>query len=310
MENIRRWTAEPPPEHVFEISERGLAYACAKPSPAGVAGPRVEVFAQRALLPSPSAPNVLDAQSYRDALTRLHGSAANQKRASAALVIPDYAVRMIVADFQEFPPTEAERIALLRFRLRKSVPFHIEEAQISYAMQVQEPKHIEVLAVAIARPILEEYEALFAEHGFRVGLVTPSSLAAFPLFSGGAQGSLQLIVKLAGATVSVLLEQAGRLRLVRSIDLTAGEELAVVPEQQHAESILALIQQTVAFAEDQIGAPVDRILWSGFDDPAAQRMTTQAEREFPVTATHLRSKLGPPTQETAGLLGLMERYAA
>ena len=33
-----------------------------------------------------------------------------------ALVIPDYAVRMAILDFEEFPAREEERISLSRFR--------------------------------------------------------------------------------------------------------------------------------------------------------------------------------------------------
>ena len=40
-----------------------------------------------------------------------------------ALVIPDYAVRMAILDFEDFPAKPEDRIKLLHFRLRKSVPF-------------------------------------------------------------------------------------------------------------------------------------------------------------------------------------------
>ena len=39
---------------------------------------------------------------------------------------------------------------------------------------------MEILAVAIANPILQEYEAIFLEAGHRVGLVVPSLIAALP----------------------------------------------------------------------------------------------------------------------------------
>ena len=75
-------------------------------------------------------------QSFRDALMRM--GPAPQRQQTAALVIPDYAVRMAILDFEAFPSGEEERGALIRFRLRKSVPFHIEEAQVAYSIQLQE----------------------------------------------------------------------------------------------------------------------------------------------------------------------------
>jgi type IV pilus assembly protein PilM len=224
-----------------------------------------------------------------------------------ALVIPDYAVRMAILDFQEFPAADAERASLLRFRLRKSVPFHIDEAQVSYAIQVQEAQRIEVLAVAMARPILQEYEALFAERGFRVGLVIPSSLAALPLFEQADQKTgLTLVAKVAGATISLLLSQQGRLRVIRSLDLSLAEQGGGA---DNTDAVLGLLQQTVAYAEDQLGDRVERVLLCGFDE-TSERVTEAAEQEFSVPSTRLRSRFGMATQQNAGVLGLLEQYAA
>ena len=94
---------------------------------------------------SPAAPNLLKPQLYLEALREL-SPVQPGKHPTAGLVIPDYAVRMAVIDLEEFPSGENERLSLLRFRLRKTVPFHIDEAQLSYSVQVNEPKRIEVLA--------------------------------------------------------------------------------------------------------------------------------------------------------------------
>ena len=136
------------------MTETSLASA----SPRSAARQRSEVLVERALTASPAAPNLLKPQLYSEALAR---SIPVLKRTAAALVIPDYAVRMAILDFEEFPPGEEERLALLRFRLRKTVPFHIDEAKLSYSIQVQQPQNVEVLVVAIAKPILEEYESIF-----------------------------------------------------------------------------------------------------------------------------------------------------
>jgi len=228
-----------------------------------------------------------------------------RKRNTAALVIPDYAVRMAILDFEEFPQGEDERTALVRFRLRKSVPFHIDEAQVAYSIQVSEPKRIEVFAVAIARPILLEYEALFTEAGFRLGLVTPSSIAALPLYAESGSG-ITLVAKLAGTTLSMLLIEERRIRLIRSLNLHAEHEDGV----SHADSdLLDGLQQTLAFAEDQIGERVKRLLLCGFGHQA-EYLGRMAENELKVPYAVVRSRFGVAAQENAGLLGLLEEYAA
>ncbi len=80
------------------------------------------------------------------------------------------------------------------------------------------------LTVSIARPILDEYEALIKDAGYRVGLVVPSSVAALPLCVNEERG-LTVVAKTAGSTLSVMLLDGGRVRLVRCLDLAlSGEE--------------------------------------------------------------------------------------
>ena len=300
MERFQRWISEPPPDHLFEITETSLSGV----SPRNPSQSKQEILGERALAPSPSAPNLLKPHLFRDALPRVSGT-RSPKRTATALVIPDYAVRMTTLDFEEFPTGEQERAALLRFRLRKSVPFHIDEAQLAYAIQLQETKRIEVLTIAIARPILDEYERIFTEAGYRVGIVTPSSIATMRLCTGSGTG-LMLLAKAAGSTLSVLLVENGRVRLVRCLDLASSEEEAAEREER---SILALLQQTLAYAEDQLGQSARRLLLCGFG-PETDALGKLAQREFGVPYAAVVSKFGVASQESAGLLGLLEQYAA
>lgn len=289
---------EPPPDHLFEITETSLATA----SPRNPNQSRQEILTERALSASPAAPNLLKPQLYRDALAAL--SSKPLRRTSAALIIPDYAVRMAILDFEEFPAGEEERTALLRFRLRKTVPFHIEEAQLAYSIQIEDPKQVEVLVVAIAGPILREYEGIFTDAGYRVGLVTPSSLATLRLCAS-PEKELTLLAKAAGSTISVLLIEQSRLRLVRSLDLEGADE--ELKREEH--TVLPLLQQTLAYAEDQIGRSVGGLLLCGFG-AETERLGKLAEREFRVPYAQVRSEFGAASQENAGLLGLLEQYAA
>jgi type IV pilus assembly protein PilM len=294
---VQRWVSEPPPDHVFEITEHALAEA----SPSNAQNTRLEKLTERSLMASPSAPNLLRPQMYRDLAAKFRRDP--NRRGTAALVIPDYAVRMAVLDFEEFPEAEEQRLALLRFRLKKSVPFHIDEAQVAYTIQLQEPQRVEVLAVAIARPILDEYEGLFSDT-YRVGLVTPSCLAAIPLY-GSRDNGLTLAMKAAGSTLSVLLLDNGRIRLVRCLDLAAGEggEGSLT-----GDTVLGLLQQTIAFAEDQLGDRVMRVVLCGFEDDTD--FAPLIGQEFQIPCDAVRSQSGAVLPETAGLTGRVEQYVA
>ena len=307
IDKIQQWIADPPPDHLLEITETSLAAG----SPRTPAQHKREVLVERGLTASPSTPNLLKPHLYREALPRLLPMNGAKRRATA-LVIPDYAVRMALLDFQEFPSGEPERTALIRFRLRKSVPFHIDEAQLSYSIQRTEPKRFDVLAVVIARPILEEYETLFTDAGYRVGMVMPSCLATLRLCESAAMG-LTLLVKAAGSHVSAVLFEAGRVHLIRCLDLTGNDvadtEESVAMTQPEGDLIMPLLQQTLAYAEDQLGTAVARLLLCGFG-PETEILGSLAEKEFGVGYAPVRSKFGAASQENAGLLGLLERYAA
>jgi type IV pilus assembly protein PilM len=272
-------------------------------SPRAPAQQKQEVLPERGAVASPAASNLLKPQLYRDALLRV-APAQGTKRAAAALVIPDYALRMAMIDLEEFPSGEPERLALLRFRLRKTVPFPIDEAQLAYSVQLMEPKRIEVLTVAIARPILDEYETLLTSAGYRVGMVVPSSIAALPLCAGAERG-LTVLAKAAGATLTILLLEAGRVRLVRCLDLAVveGEEMP-----RDDETVLPVLRQTLAYAEDQIGQPVTRLLLCGFGTDT-DSLGNLVQQELGISYAPLRSKFGAASQAKAGLLGLLEQYA-
>jgi len=292
--------SDPAPDHVFEISE----FALAGVSPRNPAGQNRERFLERALTASPSLPNIVRPQLYRDALTKI-ATANGARRFTTALVIPDYAVRMAIVDFEDFPAREEDRISLLRFRLRKTVPFHIEEARLAYSVQDSRPGHIEILAVAIANPILHEYEAIFVEAGFRVGLVVPSLIAALP-FCNATQGGITLLAKSTGSTLSIGLIERTHLRLIRCIDLSTEEQ---VDSDHFGRSSFPVLQQTLAFAEDQLEQRVNQAILCGFG-PDTALIGEQIESEFGIPYAPVSSRFGPAHGENAGLLGLLEQFSA
>jgi type IV pilus assembly protein PilM len=306
---LRRLVAEPPPAYLFEVSSGAIAMV----APAAPETLKQEPLPPNTLSVSPASSNLQNAEPFRTALDRLVGVVPG-KRPTAALVIPDFAARMAVLDFDELPDDAGQRASLIRFRLRKSVPFAIDEAQFSYTLQQREDSRAEVLAVAIDRNVLSEYERVFVNAGFRVGLVTPSSLACLPLCRVNAEEQvLTLLLKLSGSILTVMLIDGEAIRLVRCVDFT---EPAQNGDQAHASPIsfspvgesMPVLSQTLAYAEDELGRRVKRLLLSGFGQHDAE-LSLLAEQEVFLTGETLRSRFAP-AQSFAGLLGLLEHYSA
>ena len=66
----------------------------------------------------------------------------------------------------------AEAIPVLRFRLRKMVPFDVEHAALSYQILVQNASSVKVLATVMPGPVLAEYEAAVRAAGYEPGVVS------------------------------------------------------------------------------------------------------------------------------------------
>ncbi len=111
----------------------------------------------------------------RHSLRSRPGFAAHPRR---HLVVPDTVVRVFVLDFDSLPSQAAEAYSVLRFRLRKMVPFDVEHAGLSYQVLAADKTECKVLAAVIPGPILAEYEAAVRAAGYEPGAVLPSSLAA------------------------------------------------------------------------------------------------------------------------------------
>lgn len=252
------------------------------------------------MLPSPAAPNVSRPAALQEALTALN-MASPGKPLGAALVLPDYAVRMSVLDFEQFPSEASEQAALVKFRFRKSLPFPVEDAQISYSVQLVEEKNTEVLAVAIAKPILLEYETLLTDAGFRVGMVAPTSVALLPLCNRSEQSGSSLLAKASSNSLTLLLFDRKHIRLVRCLTMSGSES-------QDENVLMPLLQQTLAYAEDELGRPVEQLLFSGFGR-VTEQLGMAAQQEFDLPYAIPRSKFGPGAQEHPGLYGLLEQYA-
>ena len=68
------------------------------------------------------------------------------------MVLPDTVVRVFVLDFDTLPAKAAEAIPVLRFRLRKMVPFDVEHAGVSYQVLSQRQDRVQGADRGAPRP--------------------------------------------------------------------------------------------------------------------------------------------------------------
>src|ERR1700758_4477002 len=102
-------------------------------------GRMVEMSAARELAPGTVVPdltesNLRDGSALRQAIQSAMGSVGAKSRDLIA-ILPDTAVRAGGLDFETLPAKPEEAEAVVRFRLKKSLPFDLDEARISYHSQ-------------------------------------------------------------------------------------------------------------------------------------------------------------------------------
>jgi type IV pilus assembly protein PilM len=279
LKSIARLVKDPPPEHVFEISEAGIAYAHGTQT-------GFEPFPHGTLKASPAEDNILKPEAVISMISTLAPPNGSRKRRAAAVLLPDASVRVSVLDFDSFPDPPDEQLSLVRFRVKKTIPFDIESASVSYYKQpgASRKGKIEVVAVTVALEVLARYEAVFRSAGFQPGEITISTLSALSLCHGDEP---VVIARLAGNALSVLVVAVNRLKLFRCLAL----------EESTDEEILRVLCPTFAYAEDEIGSPVRRLILCGFPKVPAG---------LPCETEPLRSRLGAPGAFNAGLLGYLE----
>jgi len=274
----------------FEISEEGIA--------AARIGARVEMEFQPlrpgVLSISPVRENVLEEAAFLAAVKQVAATQAAWKRKGAALILPDYSARIMVLDFDQFPADAKEQLALIRFRLKRSVPFDVDTAAISYAAQAG-AKNTDVVVAMTPQEIVARYEAPFRAAGMNPGLVTMSSLAALEL---APEIGLNVFAKLAGRVLTVLVRNKSVLKMARCVELPSAG----------LEDVAAVLAPTFVYVEDNLGGRAEKLMLCGFGE-----RTDEAERRFTeelgVEVEPLRSPLGAPGESNAGLLGYLRSVA-
>jgi type IV pilus assembly protein PilM len=233
-------------------------------------------------------------ETVRDTLASLRGRSND-----VIAVLPDAAVRVVLLDFETLPPKREEAESVVRFRLKKSLPFDVEKAKVSYHVQPSNGSVRVIAAVALAN-VVEDYEAAFRQAGYAPGVVVPSMLAAL----GAAQAQQpSLVIKVDARTTSIAILDGQQLLLFRTLENARG--VAVTGEQLAEE-----IYPSVVFFQDTYHLNIGRIFVAGLPESGAAapalRAQTGAEVTDLVSASQLGAGVGSiPKWRMAGVVGAL-----
>jgi len=180
-------------------------------------GYAVESLPAGALVPSAVETNIVNSAAVKTAVANVceRLRAANE---DVAMILPDTVIRVFVQHFEDFPRSAAEAEPMLRWKLKKSVPFEADETLISYMRQAPRESGIDVVTALARLRIIREYESLVEGLGLYPGVVLSSSLAAISLLDDDKP---TLLARVSGTTLTTAIVRRGVLCGYRCTDLPA-----------------------------------------------------------------------------------------
>lgn len=296
FDRLSRWLdAIPHPHLVCEISERHVAGARSSLTGLGVEGFAVESVPEGIVTASPVEVNVANPDALREIVRRTLDRVGSGL--DLALLLPDPVVRVFLLHFDTFPRRAEEAIPLLRWRLKKSVPFDVEDTVVSYHLQPARGEGVDVLAAVARQRIIRQYEELVESAGGHPGVVLSSTLATLPLLE---EARTTLVARMAGHALTTVIARGDSLCVYRCSEMS-GDASSLSPQ-----ALLDEIYPAVAFCQDSWQESVQQVRLAGFVG-RFQEFRLAIEAELSCSVAPLAASSALDTRLASQVRPLLER---
>ncbi len=255
MSILASWLASPPLEAAIEISPAAVSVAVlgGRSSNPVVQGYAVEPLPPGAVTPSLTSTNIADP----DAVARALDSACQSlglKPKRVALVIPDVAAKVSLVRFDQTPTRRDDLNQLIRWQVKKSTPFPVDDACLTYTAGAHQAVGGEFVVVVARRETIREYEGVCERIGIEAGLVDISTFAVINLFLSSNLGTAGdwLVVHMRPEYTSIAILRRDDVLFFRN------------RVEGDAEAMEDVVHQTAMYYQDRLeGRGFSRILLGG-----------------------------------------------
>jgi type IV pilus assembly protein PilM len=241
VRKLVRWMdATPHPSVAIEVSPERISGARWTRT-GSLDGVAVEGVPPGAVLPSAVEANIVNGAALKSAVAAV----ANRLRAKdeeVTLLLPDPVIRVFVQHFEQFPRSQKEALPMLRWKLKKSVPFEADETILSFMRQAPRGTGVGIVTALARLRIIREYESLAEAAGLYPGVILSTSLAAISLL---AETKSTLLARVSGAALTTAIVRGGVLCGYRCTELPA-RDAALTPQMLMEEiyPVAAYFQDT------------------------------------------------------------------
>lgn len=263
----------PHPPMVVEIASDHVAAAHWGKSHGYVDACAIEPLQVGSVMASPVETNVTQPDAVRSALRAVFNRVPHSGT-PLALLVPDLVVRVFILPFDSLPRRQDEALPVLRWRLKKSVPFDVDDTVVSWMRQAGPHGNLEVVTAIARKTILREYEEIVESLGARNCIVLSSTLATLPLLE---ERGATLLARMSGKTLTTVVVNDTNLCVYRATDMLAEADIL------DPATILEEIFPAVAYYQDTWGGTIDRARLAGFGSREREfRQILEEELKFGV----------------------------
>ena len=216
-------------------------------------------------------------------------------------VVPDAAVRVVLLEFDTLPSDSEEAAGVVRFRMKKSLPFDVDKARVSYHAQKIEGRRSSGGCRGFGQ----------RGRGLRGGVSQMRDsarewccLRCWLRWARRRRQRPTLVVKVDARTTSIAILNADQLQLFRTLENTRG---VTITGEQLAEEVYP----SVVFFQDTYHLNIEKIFVAGLSDTSgaapALRAQTGAEVQELVSPSQLGTSSGGsvPRWRMAGVVGAL-----
>ncbi len=256
----------------------------------------IEPLPPGSLNPTAVETNMVRPAEVRDAVARVFAK-LHVRGHDVALLVPDPVIRVFVLHFDVFPRSPSEAIPLLRWRLKKSVPFEAEETLISFMRQAPREEGVDIVTGLARLRIIREYEQLMESVGMSPGVVMSSTLAALPLLDDHRPA---LLARVAGRSLTTAIAREGILCGFRCMELPT-DDAQVSPRM-----LLDEIYPLMAYYQDSWSEGISAVRLAGLGG-RMEEFASQLETELRCPVGSLLTSASGSGQLEPGLRPLVDR---
>jgi hypothetical protein len=249
------WLASPEPDAAVEITTGRVA---ALTLGGRSAAPVVAAYASEPLPPgavvsSLTGQNIVDQAAVVAALRRTL-ERLDTRVARIALVVPDPIAKVSLVRFERVPSAQDDLEQLVRWQVRKGVPFSIDEARVTFTPGAHGESGAEFVVAVARTAAIQEYETVCDAAGVHAGRIDLATLSLVNLcLASGAGSGDWLLVHMRPDYASLVIMRGDAMILFRS----RGEE-------DGGEVLGDVVHQTTMYYQDRLsGSGFARVFLAG-----------------------------------------------